>query len=56
MIIALSIVKKNLKKKLDGVGLVDNRPSTNKIHHFVKKQANEKLNVTHWEEKAHGLN
>ena len=23
--------------KLDGVGLVDNTPSTNKIHHIVKK-------------------
>ena len=30
----------NLKKKrkLDGVGPVDNRPSTDKIHHFVKKK------------------
>ena len=28
--------------KLDGVGPVDNRPSTDKLHHFVKK-----TNVTH---------
>ena len=27
--------------KLDGVGPVDNRPSTDKLHHFVQK------NVTH---------
>ena len=26
------------KVKLDGVGLVDNRPSTNKLPHFVKKK------------------
>ena len=24
--------------KLDGVGPVDNRPSTNKLHHFVQKK------------------
>ena len=24
-------------KKLDGVGPVDNRPSTHKLHHYVKK-------------------
>ena len=24
--------------KLDGIGPVDNRPSTNKLHHFVKKK------------------
>ena len=24
-------------QKLDGVGPVDNRPSTDKLHHFVKK-------------------
>ena len=30
--------------KLDGVGPVDNRPSTDKLHHFVKK--NKKINVT----------
>ena len=24
--------------KLDGVGPVDNRPSTDKLHHFVKKK------------------
>ena len=24
--------------KLDGVGLVDNRPSTDNLHHFVQKK------------------
>ena len=24
--------------KLDGLGLVDNRPSTDKLNHFVKKK------------------
>ena len=36
-------VEQNLLK-LDGVGPVDNRPSTNKLHHFVKKNKNK--NVT----------
>ena len=27
-----------LDPKLDGVGHVDNRPSTDKLHHFVKKK------------------
>ena len=31
--------------KLDGVGPVDNRPSTHKFHHFVQKKQNKK-NVT----------
>ena len=31
------IFKTVFPKKLDGVGPVDNRPSTNKLHHFVKK-------------------
>ena len=29
--------------KLDGVGLVDNRPSTNKLHHFVRKKRRKKM-------------
>ena len=29
-------------KKLDGVGPVDNRPSTDKLHHFVRKEEEEK--------------
>ena len=29
-------------KKLDGVGPVDNRPSTDKLHHFVQKKEEEK--------------
>ena len=34
--------------KLDGVGPVDNRPSTDKLHHFVqkKKKRKKKVNVT----------
>ena len=27
-------------RKLDGVGLVDNRPSTNKLHQFVRRKKN----------------
>ena len=26
--------------KLDGVGPVDNKPSTDKLHHFVQKKLN----------------
>jgi hypothetical protein len=26
------------RRKLDGVGPVDNRPSTDKLHHFVQKK------------------
>ena len=29
-------------RKLDGVGPVDNRPSTNKLHHFIQKKKNKK--------------
>ena len=37
-----------VRRKLDGVGPVDNRPSTNKLHHFVKKLKIKKLwHVTH---------
>ena len=28
----------NQEHKIDGVGPVDNRPCTNKLHHFVKKK------------------
>ena len=28
--------------KLDGVGSIDNRPSTDKLHHFVRKKQNNK--------------
>ena len=28
----------SIEKKLDGVGPVDNRPSTDKLHHFVRKK------------------
>ena len=31
-----------LKQKLDGVGPVDKRPSTNKLHHFVQKEKKKK--------------
>ena len=27
----------NLYKKIDGVGPIDNRPSTNQLHHFFFK-------------------
>ena len=29
--------------KLDGVGPVDNRPSTDKLHHFVRKKKRKKM-------------
>ena len=29
--------------KLDGVGPVDNRPSTNKLHHFFQKKKKKKM-------------
>ena len=29
--------------KLDGVGPVDNRPSTNKLHHFFEKRRRKKV-------------
>ena len=32
--------------KLDGVGAVDNGPSTNKLHHFVQKRKKKKKKVT----------
>ena len=32
--------------KLDGVGPVDNRPSTNKLHYFVKKKEKKKWHMT----------
>ena len=34
------------KNKLDGVGPVDNRPSTDKLHHFVKKNKKNMWHVT----------
>ena len=36
------------KGKLDGVGPVDNRPSTAKLHHFVREKKEEK-NVDMWQ-------
>ena len=29
---------KHFEEKLDGVGPVDNRPSTDKLHHFLQKK------------------
>jgi hypothetical protein len=29
--------------KLDGVGPVDNRPSTDRLHHFVRKKRRKKM-------------
>ena len=37
---------KVVNSKLDRVGPVDNRPSTNKLHHFVKKKS-DMQHVTH---------
>ena len=36
-----------LVKKLEGVGPIDNRPSTDKVHHFVPKIIIKKWHVTH---------
>ena len=33
-----SLVNVALHYELDGVGSVDNRPSTDKLHHFVEKK------------------
>ena len=35
-----------LPSELDGVGPVDNRPSTDKLHHFVRKKKKKKGHVT----------
>ena len=37
----------NLLSKLDGVGPVDNRPSTDKFHHFVPKKKKKKRDMWH---------
>ena len=34
--------------KLDGVGPVDKRPSTDKLHHIVKKKKNKKMTCDMW--------
>ena len=34
--------KDQVENKLDGVGPVDNRPSPDKLHHFVKKNKKQK--------------
>ena len=44
MMLDVFLLLKRPNNKLDGVSLVDNRPSTNKLHHFVKKK--KKLHVT----------
>ena len=45
--IKFSCYEREVKKKLDGVGPVDNRPSTDKLHHSVpKKQKNKKQSDT----------
>ena len=36
--LASNTFSKRRAKKLDGVGPVDNRPSTDKLHHFVQKK------------------
>ena len=35
------ITTRVLQHKLDGVGPVDNRPSTDKLNHFVQKKSKE---------------
>ena len=40
----LAYLEKQHKLKLDGVGPVDNRPCTDKPHHFVERR--KKLHVT----------
>ena len=46
----LSVAKSGFALKLDGVGPVDNRPSTDKLHHSVqekeKKKKKKKIHVT----------
>ena len=39
-------IKRRKKLKLDGVGSVDNRPFTDKLHHFVKKKK-KKCDMSH---------
>ena len=39
------------KVKLDGVGPVDNRPSTDRLHHFVQKKRKRKKRRRKKEEK-----
>ena len=34
--------KNYVKYKLDGIGPVDNRPSTKKLHHFVQEKKKKK--------------
>ena len=34
----MACLKGKAMVKLDGVGPVDNRPSTDKLHHFVRKK------------------
>ena len=43
------IVNNDINMKLDGVGPVDNRPSSDKLHHFVqkKKKKKKKKHVTY---------
>ena len=47
MLLKLYLLKSfNIFEKLDGVGPVDNRPSTDKFHHFVRKKQQQKKHVT----------
>ena len=36
--ISYCLVRRTYSEKLDGLGPVDNRPSTDKLHHFVRKK------------------
>ena len=42
----VNITMLDLNKKLDGVGAVDNRPSTDYLHHFDQKRRRKKFHVT----------
>ena len=44
--INVTIEYNNFTKKLDGVDSVDNRPSTNKLHHFVPPPKKKKCHLT----------
>ena len=35
-------------RKLDGVGPIDNRPFTDKLHHFVRKKKTKKMTCDMW--------
>ena len=51
-IIFTCVAEKNLNQliqKLDGVGPIDNRSSTDKLHHFVQKKKKKKKKIINYE-------